>query len=79
MASISVSDIGIDALMPVVVATPRSTTIRLFGTYSIDGCFSRSSFTEYQCVVPRLLSSSPAAATTVAPTQTPITVAPLAD
>ena len=32
MASISVSDIGIDAVMPVVVATPSSTTSRRSST-----------------------------------------------
>jgi len=38
MAPINVSAIGIDAVTPVVVATPRSTTSRRSATYCTLGC-----------------------------------------
>jgi hypothetical protein len=43
MASMSVNDIGIEAVMPVVVATPLSTTTRRSRTYWMLGCCSSRS------------------------------------
>jgi hypothetical protein len=61
-----VSDIGVDAVIPVVVATPWSTTNRRSATKRIEGILSRSSLRYYQWVVARLPSSSPAIGGTAA-------------